>query len=119
LSGTLTSQISGGAQTCNIPLPPYAKSGACSIATFDEQGSIVFEQFTLDAPSTQHVTIAIPHQTLNGLLLAITEIQPVPATGNRLTTGFLAATRNLTAHSLRANRFSTPPNAAPRGAPGR
>jgi hypothetical protein len=94
LSGTLTSQISGGAQTCNIPLPPYAKSGACSIATFDEQGSIVFETFTLDAPSTQHVTIAIPQQTLHGLWLAISEVQPVPVTANRLTTGFLGARLN-------------------------
>jgi hypothetical protein len=99
LSGTLTSQIAGGSQTCDIPLPPYAKSGACSIATFDEQGSIVFEQFTLDAPSTQHVTIAIPHQTLHGLWLAISEVQPVPATANRLTTGFLGARLNRTTKS--------------------
>jgi len=94
LSGTLTSQISGGAQTCNIPLPPYAKSGACSIATFDEQGSIVFETFTLDAPTTQRLTIAIPHQTLHGLLLAISEVQSVPFSANRLTTGFLRARLN-------------------------
>jgi hypothetical protein len=91
LSGTLTSQIAGGSQTCDIPLPPYAKNGACSIATFDEQGSIVFEEFTLDAPSTQRVTIAIPHQTLHGLWLAISEVQPVPGTANRLATGFLGA----------------------------
>lgn len=94
LSGTLTSQIAGGAQTCNIPLPPYAKSGACSIATFDEQGSIVFETFTLDAPTTQRLTIAIPHQTLGGLLLAISEVQSVPFTANRLTSGFLGARLN-------------------------
>jgi hypothetical protein len=94
LSGTLTSQIAGGSQTCDIPLPPYAKSAACSIATFDEQGSIVFEEFTLDTPSTQHLTIAIPHQTLHGLWLAISEVQPVPVTANRLTTGFLGARLN-------------------------
>jgi hypothetical protein len=94
LSGTLTSQIAGGSQTCDIPLPPYAKSGACSIATFDEQGSIVFEEFTLDSPTTQRLTIAIPHQTLRGLLLAISEVQPVPLTANRLTTGFLGARVN-------------------------
>lgn len=91
LSGILTSQTSAGNQTCNIPLPPYAKSGACSIARFDEQGSIVFEPFTLDAPSTQRLTIAIPHQTLNGLWLAISEVQSVPFTANRLTTSFLRA----------------------------
>jgi hypothetical protein len=117
LSGTLTSQIAGGSQTCNIPLPPYVKSGACSIATFDEQGSIVFEQFTLDAPSTQRVTIAIPHQTLNGLWLAISEIQPVPATANRLTTGFLGTIRY--GLSLRANRISTPLKPGTHKAPGR
>jgi hypothetical protein len=94
LSGTLTSQIAGGSQTCDIPLPPYAKSGACSISTFDEQGSIVFEPFTLDAPSTQRLTIAIPHQTLHGLWLAISEVQPVPFTANRLTSGFLGARVN-------------------------
>jgi hypothetical protein len=94
LSGTLTSQIAGGAQTCNIPLPPYAKGGACSIATFDEQGSIVFEPFTLDAPTTQRLTIAIPHQTLHGLWLAISEVQSVPFTANRLTTAFLGARFN-------------------------
>ena len=94
LSGTLTSQIAGGSQTCDIPLPPYAKSAACSIATFDEQGSIVFEQFTLDAPSTQNLTIAIPHQTLHGLWLAISEVQPVPVTANRLANGFLGARLN-------------------------
>lgn len=99
LSGTLTSQIAGGAQTCNIPFPPYVKSGACSIATFDEQGSIVFDSFTLDAPSTQRLTIAIPHQPLHGLWLAISEVQSVPFTANRLTTGFLGARFNqLRAH---------------------
>jgi hypothetical protein len=104
LSGILTSQTSGGSQTCNIPLPPYAKSGACSIATFDEQGSIVFEPFTLDAPSTQRLTIAIPHQTLHGLWLAISEVQSVPFTANRLTTGFLGArlSRQALANTIRA-----------------
>jgi hypothetical protein len=98
LSGSLTSQVAGGSQTCDIPLPPYAKSAACSIATFDEQGSIVFEQFTLDAPSTQNLTIAIPHQTLHGLWLAISEVQPVPVpvplSANRLTSGILRARFN-------------------------
>ena len=104
LSGILTSQTSGGAQTCNIPLPPYARSGACSFATFDEQGSIVLEPFTLDAPSTQRLTIAIPHQTLHGLWLAISEVQSVPFTANRLTAGFLGArlSRQALANTTRA-----------------
>src|SRR6266550_716890 len=42
LSGTLTSQVTATSQSCSFPLPPYAKAGACSVATFDEQGSIVF-----------------------------------------------------------------------------
>jgi hypothetical protein len=109
LSGTLTSQIAGGSQTCDIPLPPYAKSGACNIATFDEQGSIVFEQFTFDAPTTQRLTIAIPHQTLPGLWLAISEVQPVPVTANRLTTGFLGARlTQLRAHLVRGLSRSAP-----------
>jgi hypothetical protein len=89
LSGNLTSQVSATSQTCNVPLPPYAKSATCSIATFDEQGSIVFEPFSIDAPSTQRKTIAIPPQTLHGLWLAITEVQAVPLTMNRMTTGIL------------------------------
>ena len=89
LSGNLTSQVSATSQTCNLPLPPYAKSATCSIATFDEQGSIVFEPFSIDAPSTQRMTIAIPHQTLHGLWQAITEVQAVPLTMNRMTTGLL------------------------------
>jgi len=117
LSGALTSQIAGGTQTCDIPLPPYAKSGACSIATFDEQGSIVFEEFTLDAPTTQRLTIAIPHQTLHGLWLAISEVRPVPVplTANRLTTGFLGAKVN----QLRARVVPGPSRSTPNLIPSR
>jgi hypothetical protein len=99
-SGTLTSQTAGAGQACNIPLPPYAKSGACSIATFDEQGSILFERFAIDAPSTERLTIAVPHQILHGLWLAISEVQSVPFTANRLTTLFLGARLNLRASRL-------------------
>jgi hypothetical protein len=90
LSGTLTSQTTATSQSCNLPLPPYAKSATCSIATFDEQGQIVFQPFSLDGQiGTQRTTIVIPHQTLHGLLLAITEIQPVPfpLTGYQLVPG--------------------------------
>jgi hypothetical protein len=76
LSGSLTSQVAATSQPCGMPLPPYAKSGACSIATFDEQGTITFEQLTEDGPSTQRLNVNIPRQTIHGLWLNITETQP-------------------------------------------
>ena len=79
LSGTLTSGIAATTQSCGLPLPPYAKSGACSIATFDEQGSITFEEYTEAGPSTKRLTVAIPRQTIHGLWQSITETQPIPA----------------------------------------
>ena len=80
LSGTLTSQVATTNQTCSLPLPPYAKAATCSIATFDEQGSIVFEPFNAFSPipSTKRLTLTIPRQTIHGLWQAITETQPVP-----------------------------------------
>lgn len=89
LSGTLTSHVTGSSQTCDLPLPPYAKSGTCSIATFNEQGSIVFEPFTLDAPSTQRTSVAIPLISLHGFWLAISEIQPIPIQPIPLTANLL------------------------------
>lgn len=84
-SGSITSRIAATSATCNFPLPPYAKSGTCSVATFDEQGSIVLEPFSLALPGTQQLTIGIPRQTLHGLWLAISEVQPVSSMGaNRL-----------------------------------
>lgn len=77
VAGTLTSQIAATAQSCGLPLPPYAKSGACSIATFDEQGSITFEELTETGPSTRHRVVTIPRQTIHGLWQSITETQPI------------------------------------------
>jgi hypothetical protein len=89
-SGSITSQIAATSGTCNFPLPPYAKSATCSVATFDEEGSIVLEPFSLALPGTQQLTIGIPRQTLHGLWLTISEVQPVPLTGaNRLVPGLL------------------------------
>lgn len=89
-SGSITSQITATSQTCNFPLPPYAKSATCSVATFDEQASIVLDPFSLALPGTQQLTIGIPRQTLHGLWLSISEVQPVPLTGaNRLIPGLL------------------------------
>jgi hypothetical protein len=77
LSGTLTSQVAATSQSCGLPLPPYAKSGSCSIATFDEQGSITFEEYTETGPSAKRLVVTIPRQTIHGLWQAITETQPV------------------------------------------
>ena len=78
LSGSLTNNVTGESQSCAIQLPPYAKSGTCHVASFDEQGQIVVERFTDDGPSlTQHKTIVLQNQTLRGLWLDITEVQPV------------------------------------------
>jgi hypothetical protein len=83
LSGNLISQVAGTSQTCDLPLPPYAKSGTCNIATFDEQGSIVFEELEPGA-YPEPMTLKIPRQTLHGLWLAISEVQPITITANRL-----------------------------------
>lgn len=86
-SGTLTSTVSATSQSCDIPLPPYAKSGHCNIATFDEQGSIVLTSFdmtnaaSLTGPTR---TLTIPNQSLHGLWMAVTEIQPIGLTAARL-----------------------------------
>lgn len=77
LSGSLTSQVAATSQSCGIPLPPYAKAGSCSVATFDEQGAITFELLTETGQSDRRLNVTIPRQTINGLWLNITETQPV------------------------------------------
>jgi hypothetical protein len=84
ISGTLATQVTGSSQTCTMQLPPYVKSATCNIATFNEQGSIVFEPFSANAPTTQRTTLVIPSSSVHGLWLAITEVQPTPLTMNRL-----------------------------------
>lgn len=81
LSGTLTSQIAATTQSCGLPLPPYAKSGTCSIATFDEQGTIMFAEFSESGPSANRRVVTIPRQTIHGLWQSITETQRIPALG--------------------------------------
>ena len=97
LSGTLTSTVTATPVACNIPLPPYAKSGTCSIATFDEQGSVVLEPLGADGSNNKTKTLTIPHQTLHGLWMAISEVQPIGLTASRL------APRSLMARLSRAN----------------
>lgn len=93
LSGSLTTGVSSLNMPCTLsPLPPYAKSASCSFAAFDEQGQIVFEPLTIDGSSNRRMTIAIPRQTINGIWLSITAVQPVslPLTGNRVLRGIFA-----------------------------
>jgi hypothetical protein len=75
LSGSLTSQIAATSQSCDLPLPPYAKAATCNVANFDEQGSITFEEFSENGLSGRHLTVTIPPQTVHGLWLDITETQ--------------------------------------------
>jgi len=76
LSGSLTSQVAATSQSCGLELPPYAKTGSCSIATFDEQGAITFERLTEDGPTAERLNVTIPRQTIHGLWFNITETQP-------------------------------------------
>jgi hypothetical protein len=76
-SGTLTSQVAATSASCGLPLPPYAKSGSCSVATFDEQAAITFEGVSETGPTTQRLNVTIPRQTLHGLWQTITETQPI------------------------------------------
>jgi hypothetical protein len=77
LSGSLTSAVTSMNQPCNIAQPPYAKTATCNIASFDEQGQMVFEPFDFDQNNTARMTIAIPRQTVHGFWLAISETKPV------------------------------------------
>ena len=83
LSGSLTSQVAATTQLCGIPLPPYAKAGTCSISTFDEQGSITFEEVSETAiisssgTNGKQLTLSIPRQAVHGLWQSITETQPI------------------------------------------
>jgi hypothetical protein len=73
ISGTLTSNVSASSQSCAVPLPPYAKSGSCKVATFDEEGTINLDPFS----GTNRMTLVIPRQTIHGIWQTITETQTV------------------------------------------
>ena len=77
LSGTLTSQVAATSQSCGLPLPPYAKAGSCNVATFDEEGTITFEEYSDTGPTAKRLSVTIPRQTIHGLWQAITETQRV------------------------------------------
>jgi hypothetical protein len=77
VSGSLTSNVTASSQSCTVPLPPYAKTGTCNIASFDEQGTISFEPVT----GVTVKDLVIPRQTLDGIWLTITETQLVTLPG--------------------------------------
>jgi hypothetical protein len=74
-AGTLTSSVTETTTPCGTPLPAFAKSGTCSTATFDEEGTITFAHLSEPCCATQ--TFTIPRQSIVGLWMAISEIQPV------------------------------------------
>jgi hypothetical protein len=75
-SGTLTSHVAASGSTCTVPLPAYAKSATCTLATFNEQGTIRVESDP-NSTTTAHRTLTIAPQTVDGVWLAITELQPI------------------------------------------
>jgi hypothetical protein len=97
--GSLNTHITSTGQGCSIPLPPYAKSGACTLATFDEEGAISVELLSDNATNISIGTIRIPRQTLQGIWVQITETQP-------FTVPVSAATRGLSRQSARAPLLS-------------
>jgi hypothetical protein len=98
-AGTLNTQTTSTGQSCSIPLPPYAKSGTCQFAAFDEQGAITFELVTESGTSAAQRTIAVPRQTLHGIWEQITETQP-------FTVPPLGAIRGLSRQPVRAPLLS-------------
>jgi hypothetical protein len=87
VGGSLTSQVAATNETCAVAPPPFAKTSTCHVGTFDESGSITFEQFDLTAPfpsggfTGQIMELVIPRQTIFGIVQAITETQPVTIPG--------------------------------------
>jgi hypothetical protein len=77
VSGTLMSIVTPTDQSCAVPLPPYAKSGSCKVATFDEAGTINLEPIT----GASNIVFEIPRQTIHGIWQTITETQTVTLTG--------------------------------------
>ena len=82
VSGSLTSSVTPGSETCSVPAPPYAASSTCHFATFDEAGQITFERYDLElfnpgpTPPAQTMDFVIPRQNVRGILQAITETKP-------------------------------------------
>ena len=75
-SGTLTSHVASSGSTCTVPLPVYAKSATCTLASFNEQGTITVEADPTSPSGAKH-TLTIAPQTVDGVWLSITELQPL------------------------------------------
>jgi hypothetical protein len=91
VSGSLTSSVTAGSETCSVPAPPFAASSTCHFATFDEAGQITFERYDLElfnpgaVPAAERMDFVIPRQNVRGILQAITETKPFTfATGPSL-----------------------------------
>jgi predicted small secreted protein len=76
-SGTVTTQVQSLNQECGTSMPPYAKSGTCSFASFSQSGNVVMEEFLSEAATPPTLSIGIPSVTFDGLWLNVTEVQPV------------------------------------------
>jgi len=88
-SGTITTNVTSTGTSCDIPLPPYATSATCSVATFAESGQIVMAEFGIDGPTNKTLSLGIPSITMDGLWIDITAVQPVSFAFNRVPTGML------------------------------
>ena len=78
IEGTLTSNVTATtAVPCGIPLPAYAKSASCSIASFDEEGSVTFESNGSQGNCCVSQTITISRHSIPGLWMEISEVQPL------------------------------------------
>ena len=73
--GSLTTAVNATGAGCSIPIPPYATSATCSIASFDEEGSITLEPEVTG--NGANVTVTIPRQGIAGLWEQITGVQPI------------------------------------------
>ncbi|MFL5636162.1 MAG: hypothetical protein ACJ79F_05555 [Gemmatimonadaceae bacterium] len=82
--GNLSSQIVETDQNCDgFPLPPYARSGDCTISNFSEHGSILFAPVQ-DPTGNDRIQVEIPQQSLHGLWLDVTEVQQISASASRI-----------------------------------
>jgi hypothetical protein len=76
-SGLLTSSIVSTDQSCSLPLPPYAASATCKMATFDEEGSVVLGQWSYMPQEPAERTVTISRQTLSGVWQHITAVTQI------------------------------------------
>jgi hypothetical protein len=88
-SGTITTSMTSTGPSCDVPIPPYAKSATCSIARFAESGSIVMSEFALEGPTGKTLNLGIPSINMDGLWIDIIEVQPITFGANPTRAGML------------------------------